>query len=105
MESAEIGTPTVGHFSAGDIMHTAIGSRVCIFQEQDMKDSHGGRSKGIVSYQEYTTVQVERCLWDQIKPCAWQEGHPSAAPIRCMPNIYEGPAPGSGVHLRSLQAI
>jgi hypothetical protein len=46
--SAEIGTPTAGHFSAGEMIHTAIGSRVRVFQEQDMEVSPGGRSEGMV---------------------------------------------------------
>ena len=48
MGSAEIGTPIAGHFSAGEMMHTAIGSRVRVFQEQGMEVSSGGRSKGMV---------------------------------------------------------
>lgn len=47
---AEIGTPTVGHFSAGDFMHPLPGVSMRVVQEQDMEDLHGGRSNGMVPY-------------------------------------------------------
>jgi hypothetical protein len=61
--------PTVGHFSAGEIMHTAIGPSLRIFQEQAMEVAFRALKRhGIVS--ERTTVQLERCLWDQISSCS-----------------------------------
>lgn len=58
--------PTVGHFSAGEIMHTAIGSSLRISQEQAMEVAFRALKRhGVVS--EHTTVQFERCLWDQIE--------------------------------------
>jgi hypothetical protein len=50
--SAEIGKPPAGHYSAGEMLHPAIGSRIRNSQEQDMEASPAGRSEGVVSYQD-----------------------------------------------------
>ena len=58
--------PTVGHFSAGEIMHTVIGSSLRVSQEQAMEVAFRALKRhGVVS--EHTTMQLERCLWDQIQ--------------------------------------
>lgn len=89
---AEIGTPPVGHFSVGVIhAHVDWGSGVRFFQEQDMEVLHGGRSNSMVSYSTHTTVPGQTLLMGPDQSGAWQDGRPSAAPIRCMLNIYKGP--------------
>lgn len=83
-------------------MHTAIGSSLRIFQEQAMEIAFRALKRhGVVS--AHATRAARTLLMGPERTAAWQGGPPSAAPIRCMLNIYAGSAAGSGVQLRSEQ--